>query len=204
MGAQAKAYRTTRWTLLSRMKLIVGLGNPGKEYDGTRHNAGFFAVDALADALGFEWTKDAKRHALIAHGSIGDETLVLAKPQTFMNESGSSVQGFVTFYHLELEHILVLHDDMDLEPGRISFTINAGHAGHNGVRDIQERLGTKGIARLRIGIGRPAQNIPQEDWVLTTPRGDEKTAYLQGVEDASDAAQTWINEGLTQAMNQWN
>jgi PTH1 family peptidyl-tRNA hydrolase len=186
------------------MKLIVGLGNPGKEYDGTRHNAGFLAVDALADALGFEWKKDAKRHALIAHGSIGDETLILAKPQTFMNESGASVQGFVTFYHIEFEDILIVHDEMDLEPGRISFATNAGHAGHNGVRDIQERLGTKGIARLRIGVGRPIPPIAKEDWVLTTPKGDEKTAYLEGIDTGSDAAKTWIEEGLAKAMNQWN
>lgn len=186
------------------MKLVVGLGNPGTEYDGTRHNAGFFAIDRVAATLGFEWKKDAKRHALIAHGSIGDETLLLVKPQTFMNESGSTVQGCVTFYHLELENVLILHDEMDLEPGQITFTTNAGHAGHNGVRDIQERLGTKAIARLRIGVGRPIPPIEKEDWVLQKPSGDQKTAYLEGIEQAGEAIHTWINEGLSAAMNQWN
>ena len=186
------------------MKLIVGLGNPGKEYEGTRHNAGFMAVMHLAAERGLEWKNEPRRHAKIAQDSVNDETLLLAMPQTFMNESGSSVQGFAAFFHIATEDILIVHDEMDLEPGRIAFIGKGGHAGHNGVRDIQEKLGTSEISRLRIGVGRPTPPIAKEDWVLMKPKGDEKDAMADGVEQASQAIITWAEQGLTAAMNEWN
>jgi PTH1 family peptidyl-tRNA hydrolase len=186
------------------MKLIVGLGNPGTEYERTRHNAGFMALDLFAAAHALEWKKDAKRHALIAEGILGEQKFVLAKPQTFMNESGLTVQGFVTFYKQDKKDVLVVHDEMDLEAGRIAFVTNAGHAGHNGVRDIQERLGADGIARLRIGINRPVPPIAKEDWVLGRPKEEEEKRLHNGVELANKAMETWIMNGLTLAMNQWN
>jgi PTH1 family peptidyl-tRNA hydrolase len=186
------------------MKLIVGLGNPGKDYEGTRHNAGFMALMHLATERGMEWKKEARRHALVAQGPLNDETMLLAMPQTFMNESGSSVQGFISFFHIAPEDVLVVHDEMDLAPGRISFIAKGGHAGHNGVRDIQEKLGTDAIARLRIGVGRPTPPIAKEDWVLMRPGGEDKEMFLDGIEQAAQAIETWGQAGLTAAMNEWN
>jgi PTH1 family peptidyl-tRNA hydrolase len=166
------------------MKIIVGLGNPGSEYDGTRHNAGFLALDKLALAHGFSWTKDAKRKAMTAKGTIDGADVLLAKPLTYMNDSGEAVQSLLTFYKGEPKDLLIVHDEMDFETGRIAFLADGGHAGHNGVRDIQERLGRKDIPRIRIGIGRPMEPIAKEDWVLTKPRGEDEQRFLEGVDRA--------------------
>ncbi len=185
------------------MKLIVGLGNPGKEYTGTRHNLGFEALDHLAQKLETSFKTDKKFQAEIAEAHVGSEKVLLAKPTTFMNLSGDAVQALKSFYKLENADILVLHDEMDYEPGKVAFSIGAGTGGNNGVASIQERLATKDIARIRLGIGRPTVEAA-EDYVLGRPSKEHRTSIDKTIETASDMSLAWVKEGLTKAMNVWN
>ena len=182
------------------MKLIVGLGNPGKAYENSRHNAGFLAVDAFAkDAA---WTEDAKRHAIVGKTTADGETVVLAKPTTFMNLSGEAVQALASYYKIDPSDILVIQDEMDLPPGELRFSLDGNAAGHHGIESIYGLLGNdhEKISRLRIGIGRPNGPIPTEDWVL----GTIDPATLETAERAADAVSDWITDGLEKAMNVWN
>ncbi len=150
------------------MYLIVGLGNPGKKYELTRHNVGFLVVDKLAKDSGFEFKKKTSVEASLAEGTIGDERVLLCKPQTFMNASGRSVKSILQKYPVEIKDVLVVYDDADLEFGDIRLKPGGSSAGHNGIESIIEAFG-KGtnIARVRVGIGRPShQDIPLEDFVL--------------------------------------
>jgi PTH1 family peptidyl-tRNA hydrolase len=185
------------------MKLIVGLGNPGKEYAGTRHNLGFEALDHLAEKLETSFKTDKKFQAEIAEAHIGSEKVLLAKPTTFMNLSGDAVQALKSFYKLENADILVLHDEMDYEPGKIAFSIGSGPAGHNGVESIQERLATKEIARLRLGIGRPTIEA-KEDYVLGRPSDADRGLINSKLDDTRYAILDFVTKGLTKAMNVWN
>lgn len=184
------------------MKLIVGLGNPGKKYEHTRHNAGFLAIQQLQQHACQEaiWSLDDRSHALIAQSHINGEKVLLAKPQTFMNLSGESVQALVSYYKIPLEHVLIIHDELDLAPGTLAFLAKGGHAGHNGISSIQEKLGTQAIQRLRIGIGRPTPPQATEDWVL----GSMDKASNDTCHTAAHAAHDWITEGIEKAMNTWN
>lgn len=183
------------------MKLIIGLGNPGKKYEPTRHNVGFRIIDRVAPEL--NWKTDEKHQALTAKGEVEGTAVLLAKPTTFMNNSGAAVQALAAYYKVATDGILVIHDEMDLSPGRIAFIAKGGAAGHNGIADIQERLGSKEIARLRIGIGRPLPPIPTEDWVLQKP-GAEKDSLQDAETRAIEAVRDWIKNGLLKAMNKWN
>jgi peptidyl-tRNA hydrolase, PTH1 family len=183
------------------MKLIIGLGNPGKKYAGTRHNAGFMAVDAFAKEIGTEWKADAKRKALVATAIIGGEKIILAKPQTFMNLSGEAAAALASFYKAAPEDILLVHDDMDLDIGRIQFKNGGSPAGHNGVASVYERLGTKDIQRLRIGIGRPPDDrTPSEDWVLDELSPQNALPAIDIISGMRD----WIVGGILKASNAWN
>ncbi len=181
------------------MKLIVGLGNPGKEYEKARHNAGFLAVDALAKELDLGWSHDAKRNADIAKGSIGGTRVIFAKPTTFMNLSGDAVQALVSYIKVKPDDILIVHDDMDFEPGKMAFKFGGGHSGHKGLASAIERLGTADVARLRIGIGHPTKQTT-EDWVL----GKITKETMKAVNRAPEAIQDWATQGLAKAMNSWN
>ena len=184
------------------MKLIVGLGNPGVEYEQTRHNAGFLTVDlleaALPEATGWSLKKDF--HALVAEGRIEQGKILLAKPQTYMNASGDAVQAIAAFYKIPLENILIVHDELDLLPGGLAFLATGGHAGHNGIASIQERLNTQTVQRLRIGIGRPAPPQTAEHWVL----GGMEQATRDTCAKATEAAMAWAMLGIDAAMNTWN
>jgi peptidyl-tRNA hydrolase, PTH1 family len=182
------------------MKLIVGLGNIGKKYENTRHNAGFLAVDLLAEGLEASWTEDKKHNALIAKTSLHGETVLLAKPTTFMNLSGEAVQSLASYYKVDPKDILIVQDELDLAPGSLAFMSKGGDAGHNGISSIQERLGTNETARLRLGVGRPMGTMATEDWVLG--KLDEATRKI--LPDARDAILDWIAHGLAKAMNTWN
>jgi PTH1 family peptidyl-tRNA hydrolase len=182
------------------MKLIVGLGNPGHNYERTRHNAGFLAVDALADKEGAPWKTDRKRHADIASFRHGEEKILLAKPLTFMNLSGDAVSAIASFYGIEIGDILIVHDDMDIETGRMKFVAQGSPAGHNGIKDIQQKLGSKAIARLRLGIGKPTKPIATEDWVLSRLSPKELPKPLDMVAGMRD----WIEGGIPKASNAWN
>ncbi|MBD3251088.1 aminoacyl-tRNA hydrolase [Candidatus Uhrbacteria bacterium] len=183
------------------MKLIVGLGNIGKQYDGTRHNVGFEVLDHFVEEYDGTWSEESKRHARIALVQVGKERIVCAKPTTYMNRSGAAVQAIASFYKLDSNDLLIVHDEMDLEPGRIQFKQGGQAAGHNGVSDIQRALGTTDLQRLRIGIGHPIPpEMRAEEWVLGPLSPDQAPNAL----DIVAAMRDWIEEGLESAANRWN
>lgn len=178
------------------MKLIIGLGNPGAEYEKTRHNVGFMAVNAFAKDADAVWKADVKRKADVAKSG----TTILAKPTTFMNNSGDAAAALISFYKVAPEDVLVVHDEMDIAPGRFKFTGEGGPAGHNGVEDVQAKLGTEKIARLRIGIGRPDGPMDSADYVLGQLSPDNTPNAI----DTVSAMRDWIEGGLEKASNRWN
>lgn len=172
----------------SPIKLIVGLGNPGPDYERTRHNAGFWFAEDVAHDIGGSFASEKKFFGQIARGSGSLSEVRALKPQTFMNLSGQSVAAVAKFYDIAPDAILVAHDELDLDAGEIKFKFGGGHAGHNGLRDIQAKLGTGDYWRLRIGIGhsRDSANAqqPVADWVLNRPRRDEQDAIEVAIERA--------------------
>ena len=170
------------------IRLLVGLGNPGREYEATRHNAGFWFADALALRLGATFGGEAKFHGRIAR-AVGDVRLI--KPGTFMNLSGRSVAAVAQFFGIAPAEILVAHDELDLQPGEAKMKFGGGTAGHNGLRDIAAHLGGSAFWRLRLGIGHPRDSaIPQQpvaDYVLQPPRADERKAIDEALARAQDA-----------------
>jgi PTH1 family peptidyl-tRNA hydrolase len=170
------------------IRLVVGLGNPGREHEATRHNAGFWYADALAARLGASFSGEAKFHGRVAR-ALGD--LRLLKPGTYMNLSGRAVGALAQFHAIAPAEILVVHDELDLKPGEAKVKFGGGHAGHNGLRDIIARLGAAEFWRLRLGIGHPRDSaIPQQevvDYVLQPPRNDERTAIVDAIDRALDA-----------------
>lgn len=172
----------------SPIKLIVGLGNPGPDYERTRHNAGFWFAEDVAHDIGGSFASEKKFFGQIARGSGSKSEVRALKPQTFMNLSGQSVAAVAKFYDIAPDAILVAHDELDLDPGDIKFKFGGGHAGHNGLRDIQAKLGTGDYWRLRIGIGHPRDSAkaqqPVADWVLNRPHRDEQDAIEIAIERA--------------------
>ena len=158
------------------IKLFVGLGNPGPEYEATRHNAGFWWVDALARELKVHLVPDKGYHGLVARANVHGHTIWLLQPQTFMNVSGRSVSALARFYKVQPEEILVVHDELDVAPGEAKLKFGGGHAGHNGLRDIHAQLGTGDYWRLRIGIGHPGVKSEVADYVLRKPAPEQRTA----------------------------
>jgi PTH1 family peptidyl-tRNA hydrolase len=156
------------------IKLFVGLGNPGPEYEATRHNAGFWWVDALARDLKLHLAMDKGYHGLVARGSVHGQTIWLLEPPTFMNVSGRSVAALARFYKIAPEEILVVHDELDVVPGQAKLKFGGSHAGHNGLRDIHAQLGTGDYWRLRVGIGHPGVKAEVVDWVLKKPAPDQR------------------------------
>ena len=183
--------------------LIVGLGNPGREYRETRHNVGFMLLDRLAVKLNTRFTRLQSR-ALVASATYQEQKIILAKPQTFMNLSGQSVQGLIHFYKLPLTNLLVAHDDLDLPPGTIRIRPDGGSAGQKGMTSILERLGTDEFARLRLGIGRPPGQMQAPDYVLQDFSTAEKTIITETLNRALEGVLTFVTEGLDAAMNKYN
>ncbi len=162
------------------MKIIIGLGNPGREYETTRHNAGFLCVDFLRQEFGFEpFALDKKMSAEVSTGTRNGERILLVKPMTFMNNSGTAVQSLLQFYKLTPADIVVIHDDLDITPGTYKITLSSRPAGHNGVADIIEKLGTQDFFRIRLGIGHPTEILgvcmPSHDYVLQKFKEEELT-----------------------------
>ena len=155
------------------IKLFVGLGNPGSEYQATRHNAGFWWIDALARQLKVAMVHDKAWHGLVGRSTINGQALLLLKPQTFMNLSGRSVSALARFYKVPAEQILVIHDELDILPGQLKLKRGGGHAGHNGLRDIHDQLGTDDYWRLRLGIGHPGIKTEVVNWVLKKPTAEQ-------------------------------
>lgn len=172
------------------MKLVAGLGNPGKKYEATRHNAGFWWIDALARAGGVTLRHEARFHGEVARMSTPSGDVWLLKPATYMNESGRALGALADFYKIEPSQILVVHDELDLQPGGIKLKFG-GSASGNGVRSVIQRLGTQEFWRLRIGIGHPREHAKSEqevvDYVLHAPRAEEQRAIDEALQRASDA-----------------
>jgi len=170
------------------IRLVAGLGNPGREHAATRHNAGFWFADALASRLGAAFTSEGKFHGQVAKVA-GD--LRLLKPGTYMNLSGRSVSGLARFFAIAPEDILIVHDELDLLPGEAKMKFGGGIAGHNGLRDIAAQLGTPDFWRLRVGIGHPRDSaVPQQDvadYVLAPPSRDDRAAIEAAIDRAIDA-----------------
>jgi PTH1 family peptidyl-tRNA hydrolase len=183
-------------------KMVVGLGNPGREYVGTRHNTGFRVIDALAEMLGIEVRK-RKFGACFGSGEFADKKLILLKPWHFMNRSGQAVATALGFYKLGASDLLVVTDDMALEPGRIRIRAKGSAGGHNGLGDIIERLGTNQFARLRVGVGQ-SQDEWTVDYVLDRPTESEKPLLDAAIAKARDAVLCWIKFGIDEAMNRFN
>jgi PTH1 family peptidyl-tRNA hydrolase len=158
------------------IKLFVGLGNPGVEYEATRHNAGFWWIDALAREFKATLGYDKAYHGLVARTTVQGQTVWLLEPQTFMNVSGKSVAALARFFKIQPDEILVVHDELDVVPGQAKLKFGGSHAGHNGLRDIHAQLGTGDYWRLRLGIGHPGVKAEVINWVLKKPAPDQRTA----------------------------
>ena len=181
------------------IKLFVGLGNPGAEYEATRHNAGFWWIDNLAHALGARLVPDRGYHGLVARTSIDGHTVWLLEPQTFMNLSGKSVAALARFFKIAPEEILVVHDELDLPAGEAKLKQGGGHAGHNGLRDIHAQMGSSDYWRLRIGIGHPGSKDEVVGWVLRRPPQDELIGIEQAIDRSIKAASALAAGDMTKA-----
>lgn len=181
------------------IKLFVGLGNPGPEYQSTRHNAGFWWLDALAQKLKTKLVMDKAYHGLVAKTSANGQTLWLLKPQTFMNLSGKSVAALARFFKIEPQEILVAHDELDIAPGEARLKLGGSHAGHNGLRDVHAQLGSANYWRLRLGVGHPGSKAEVIDWVLNNPSLDDRIAIDQGIERALSALPHFISGNMDKA-----
>lgn len=185
------------------MKLVIGLGNPGDEYIGTRHNVGFMVVDAIAASKGIE-INQSKFKAFVGKGNIGGEDVILFKPQTYMNRSGESVSSLLSFFKLPPSDCIVVCDDLDLPPGKVRVRERGGHGGHNGLRSIIELTGSQEFVRVRIGIGRPKDPSNGADYVLSPFTKNERPLIEDAIEKALKAVVTIIAEGIEAAMNRFN
>ncbi len=183
--------------------LVVGLGNPGRQYARNRHNVGFMVVSRLAEHLGVRFSR-MQHQALLAMAHSDGARLVLAKPQTYMNRSGVAVGALVRFYKVPLERLLVVYDDLDLPPGTLRLRPKGGHGGHNGMRDIIQRLGRQDFPRLRVGIGRPPGQMRPADYVLQDFTPAEREALEPVLTRAVEGILLWVQEGLPAAMNRLN
>jgi PTH1 family peptidyl-tRNA hydrolase len=198
------------------MKLVVGLGNPGREYAGTRHNVGFEAVDRVAEKLGwvskgdFDRLAKSKFDGLAYDGVVGrgdgqePERLVLLKPTTYMNLSGKAVHAAMSFYQLTPSDIMIVLDDLALPCGKLRIRPGGSDGGHNGLRDIQRVLATNQYPRLRMGVDSPPEFVPGRDYVLGRFTPDQRKQIDPALDRAAGAIVTWIDKGITTAMNQFN
>lgn len=186
------------------MKLIVGLGNPGREYAATRHNIGFMVIDRLAQKLGVAVDKTMFK-TLVGQTRIDLEKVVLAKPQTYMNLSGGAVGALLNWYKLAVGDLIVIYDDMDLPPGRLRIRLEGGSGGHKGMKSIIEVLGNESFPRVRIGIGKPAEpGFDGADYVLSRISGNEARIMEDSINLAVEAVCCLVRHGAERAMNEYN
>lgn len=188
------------------MKLICGLGNPGREYERHRHNIGFMAVEALLSRARAELNQE-KFQARVGQGSLGGERILFLEPQTYMNLSGRSLADAARFYKIAVEDILVIHDELDLPFGRLQLKAGGGTGGHNGLKSSVQSLGADGFIRLRFGIGKPEGPNAKErvaGYVLSAFDDGERRQLEEHIGRAADMAEVWAREGLSVAMNRFN
>lgn len=186
---------------MSRVSLIVGLGNPGAEYENTRHNAGFWFVDAVARQHNASFKSEKKFHGEVARFTQQGQDVWLLKPMTYMNLSGQAVQALASFYKIGLENILVVHDDLDLPPGTVRLKKDGGHGGHNGLRDIISKMGGNQFQRLRIGIGHPGSKQKVTGHVLKKTSSDDQISIERAIDRALEVLPTVLDGELAKAMN---
>lgn len=187
------------------MKLIVGLGNPGRDYEGTRHNAGFMAVDRLASRHAAGAVARGRFHAAVVEARVGDEPCLLMKPATYMNRSGAAVAEAVGFYKLQpASDLLVIVDDVALPCGTVRIRPGGGAGGHNGLTDVQRALGTQAWPRCRIGIDPAPEFMNQADYVLGRFSDEQWALVAPAIDRAADAAEVFVRTGLDAAMNRFN
>jgi peptidyl-tRNA hydrolase, PTH1 family len=184
------------------IKMVVGLGNPGKEYVDTRHNIGFRVIDSLAESLKIE-VKKKRFNGCLGSGEFADKKVILLKPMQFMNCSGQAVATAAGFYKLALSNLLVVTDDMALLPGRVRLRMKGSAGGHNGLADVIEKLGTDNINRLRVGIGQSDEGMAY-DYVLGKPAGADRPLLEKAIAKARDAVLCWVEYGIRATMNKFN
>jgi len=201
MGVESVSRAVDDGSQAGGLKLVVGLGNPGRAYAGTRHNIGFEVVDRVAAALETP-VKKKKFGGLVGEAVYGGRKVLLVKPQEYMNCSGQVVATVAGFYRLASSDVLVVTDDMALEPGRIRLRAQGSSGGHNGLADIIAKLGTERFARLRIGIG--AADRVARDYVLSRPSSEQRARLDAAVGRAAEAVLCWLREGIDAAMNRYN
>ena len=185
------------------MILIAGLGNPGKEYENTRHNAGFLVLDTLAQKLGADLS-ERKHRALCGKAVIGGQKVILLKPQTYMNSSGESIRAAADYYKVPPEDILVVYDDISLAPGQLRIRAKGSAGGHNGIKSIIAHLGTQEFPRVKVGIGEKPPRMDLADYVLGHFSSGEKKIMEEAAKEAADAICEIVNVGIEQAMNDHN
>lgn len=187
----------------SNRRLIVGLGNPGDDYRQTRHNAGFMTVDDIAKRYAFSLTK-RKFNVQFGMGRIGELSVILAKPLAYMNRSGPPTRNLAQYYHIGLKDLIVVHDDIDIEFGRIKIKEKGGTGGHKGIKSVMDTYGDGDFARIRIGIGRPYASQDVSNFVLKGLTASERSVWDRVIAGASDAAVTLLCEGARESMNRYN
>jgi peptidyl-tRNA hydrolase, PTH1 family len=184
--------------------LIVGLGNPGKEYDATRHNIGFDVVDELSQRMHTSFRRARRASAVTAEGRLAGQRVVLAKPLTFMNRSGDAVAGLLAFYRVPVSRLVVVHDELDLPLESLRIKAGGGSGGHNGLKSVGASIGTVDYYRVRVGIGRPPGRMDPAAYVLRRFSASERDAAEGAVHRAADAVQVLVGEGLAAAQNGFN
>ena len=186
------------------MYIIAGLGNPTKEYEGTRHNVGFDVIDRLSERYNIDVTME-KHRALIGKGMIAGQKVILVKPQTYMNLSGEAVHEAVQFYKIPADHVLVIYDDVSLPVGKLRVRPTGSAGGHNGIKNIIAHLGTQEFPRIKIGTGAPSGGGAEMiDWVIGVPSQAERKILVESFETAIKAAEDIIENGCQKAMNDYN
>lgn len=185
------------------MFLIAGLGNPGKEYENTRHNAGFMVLDALADKLGAD-ISEKKHKALCGRAVIGGQKVILLKPQTYMNSSGESIRAAADYYKVDPEDILVVYDDISLAPGQLRIRAKGSAGGHNGIKSIIAHLGTEVFPRVKVGVGQKPRQYDLADYVLGHFSGEERERMAEGYRHAAEAVKYMVTDRVDEAMNEYN
>lgn len=185
------------------MKCIVGLGNPGRKYQQTRHNIGFITIDELLHRNQWQLEKE-KFNGQYTIQHFNGEKILLLKPLTFMNLSGEAIRPLLEYYDIATEDLLVIYDDLDLPTGKVRLRQKGGHGGHNGIRSTIDHLKTREFNRLRIGIGRPVNAMPVIDYVLGKFQKDELDDVVGGIKHAADACEAWMKKPFAQVMNEYN
>lgn len=185
------------------MYIIAGLGNPGTEYEHTRHNAGFRAVDCLAERMNTE-LREKKFFALCGKTVFCGEMVLLMKPQTYMNRSGESLRAAADFFRVEADHIIVISDDINLEEGQLRIRLKGSAGGHNGLKSVISQLGSQEFRRIRVGVGAKPENWDLADYVLGAFKGDDRERMEEAYRNAAEAACLMITDGEEKAMNRYN